>query len=196
MPVTNEQLSSMVEEYCSHRPDWERQIAFYTNIEDFAELLDKAGRAVEENERKCKHQRRQQRDDLLACSERLLARQSEFEQAENFEQIHQLVIACTRDIFKAAWLYWYDTALRISVNRKIYPEKVYLQAGAKKGGLALLGRDAVAQYRCRNTGIIALPKKCFPEPLQCLEPYQIEDFLCGYAEDLVRWSQESSATLC
>ncbi len=88
MPVTNEQLSSMVEEYCSHRPDWERQIAFYTNIEDFAELLDKAGRAVEENERKCKHQRRQQRDDLLACSERLLARQSEFEQAENFEQIH------------------------------------------------------------------------------------------------------------
>lgn len=65
----------------------------------------------------------------------------------------------------------------------IYPSKVYLHRGTREGCKALkeaLSEDLGRNLNCRSE---TLERKYFPEPIQELEPYEIEDFLCFYKDD-------------
>jgi hypothetical protein len=66
----------------------------------------------------------------------------------------------------------YDTSLRLGAYLKLWPEVVYLHAGTRKGCKAL----GVATKGGR------VEMKRLPTPVQPLEPYQAEDFLCIFKD--------------
>jgi hypothetical protein len=71
-------------------------------------------------------------------------------------------------------LYIYDTCLRIGAYLKLMPKFVYLHSGALIGARALL-----AAVKCKKLRV-----SDFPKELQILKPYEIEDFLCIYKNEL------------
>lgn len=71
-------------------------------------------------------------------------------------------------------LYCYDIALRIGPYIRIYPEGVYLHRGARDGAKAL------GYHTDRNV----LQMAELSDSVQALEPYEIEDLLCIYKNQL------------
>ena len=79
-----------------------------------------------------------------------------------------------RDVAGIGALYRYDTAFRIGAYRGLFPTRVYLHAGTRKGARAL-GLD----YRKD-----ALEMSEIPAALRTRKPYEIEDILCIYKTGL------------
>ncbi|MFD5021070.1 hypothetical protein ACFWMP_19365 [Paenibacillus sp. NPDC058367] len=78
----------------------------------------------------------------------------------------------------------YDVSLRVAVSRGVFPEVVYLHAGALKGAKQLLADDFKGKknkYK-DNRDHIYIHHHCFPLEVQKLEAFQIEDFLCNYKD--------------
>ena len=68
----------------------------------------------------------------------------------------------------------YDTSLRIGAHRGLWPRWVYLHTGTRTGAKAL------------NLDIsgVSLEVSDLPGPLRRLQPYEVEDFLCIYKQNL------------
>jgi hypothetical protein len=93
-----------------------------------------------------------------------------------FDELHEAVGQC-RDIRMFGELTQYDVATRVGAYLNLWPEKVYLHAGTRKGaralGLAVRGRAALEMSE-------------LPQELRLLEPWQVEDFLCLHKAELRR----------
>jgi hypothetical protein len=76
-------------------------------------------------------------------------------------------------------LYVYDTSLRIGAYMGIWPQKVYLHAGTRKGAKAL-GFPSTA----RSIDPLAMPIE-----MSQLEPREMEDFLCIYKAHLAKLNE-------
>ncbi|MCU0321323.1 MAG: hypothetical protein MUE72_02840 [Chitinophagaceae bacterium] len=100
---------------------------------------------------------------------KLAIQEEEISNCKTFEQVFVIVEEVRKNTNGLGNLWSYDTALRISFNKHLYPKKVYIQAGVVKG-LKKLGM-AIPDSR-------SLEKNKFSSELQILEPYQIEGFLC------------------
>jgi hypothetical protein len=70
-------------------------------------------------------------------------------------------------------LYIYDTSLRIGAKLNLYPKKVYLHAGTRRGARAL-GLKADTSLNVPD----------LPSEFRCLLPYEIEDVLCIFKEGI------------
>jgi hypothetical protein len=92
---------------------------------------------------------------------------------KNFDSLHNLIKSIL-NIPGAAEMFWYDTAFRIGINLKIYPEKVYLHRGTRDGA-----KNLGLQF-----GRYALEISELPKELQRLKPHQIEDFFCVFKDSL------------
>ena len=94
---------------------------------------------------------------------------------KDFASLHEL-IKTKLNIPGAGEMYWYDTAFRIGISQGIYPDAVYLHRGTRIGaenlGIAK-GKDVLQMSE-------------LPPELQGLRPYEVEDFLCLYHEDLAK----------
>ena len=88
---------------------------------------------------------------------------------EDFDNLMAVVVSCAEK--GIGELTVYDTSFRIGVFLSIYPDKIYLHRGTTIGASLLLGKTAIRGKKC-------LEKAEFPQDLQSLEPYEIEDFLC------------------
>ncbi|HET8692515.1 MAG TPA: hypothetical protein VFM30_10330 [Steroidobacteraceae bacterium] len=75
----------------------------------------------------------------------------------------------------------YDAATRIGASLGVWPEQVYVHAGVRQGARAL-GLDANRR---------SLPVNAFPPELRRLDPWQIEDVLCIYKDQLPRMARQS-----
>jgi len=72
----------------------------------------------------------------------------------------------------------YDTAFRIGVFLGIYPKKIYLHRGTKIGAQNLFGKKKIR-------GRSYLEKHELPKELQCLQAWELENFLCDMNDELV-----------
>ena len=75
-------------------------------------------------------------------------------------------------------MYWYDTAFRIGISLGVYPDKVYLYAGTRKGAIAL-------GIYTRGKEVMTMSE--LPVELQKMKPCQVEDFLCMRKDELHRF---------
>jgi hypothetical protein len=109
-------------------------------------------------------------DNLLKCFSTLY-------QANTFEDIFEIIKS--EKIHGFGPLAIYDTSVRIGFSRKIYPNNVYLHAGAQKG-MSNLERKGFVPSRISERSTVPLNK--IPEELKLLNPIQIENFLCLYKD--------------
>lgn len=116
------------------------------------------------------HQRRVGHDVLIEASKTLLCLKQKIEACESFADLIELVEDATADIYRFGELAVYDTSLRLGAWLGLSPESVYFHAGTRKGARAL-GLDT-------SRGWLEMDE--LPQPLQLLEPREVEDFLCIY----------------
>ncbi len=127
---------------------------------------------------KYSHQRRIPDQVLEDYRKELLPLEREVRNCRNFDDIYKLFES--HQIRGIGDLAIYDVSLRVSQNYNIYPDKVYLHAGTRRGA--------------RNAGLITnrdRRNKLTPDEiarvlpwLRDVEPYLIEDFLCVYEDDI------------
>jgi len=104
----------------------------------------------------------------------LLEAVEELRKSRNFEELIKVVERKIGGIKGIGALTVYDTAHRIGAYLGVEPERVYLHAGTREGA-KVLG----LQWRERTIDLEELPK-----PLQQLRPYEVEDLLCLYRQEL------------
>lgn len=90
----------------------------------------------------------------------------------------------------------YDTAFLLCQYKQIDPDHVYLGIGSKTGAKHLFGEDNFKSVKHSYEGIIDyIPIEFFPEYLQKLGTYHIENFLCNYSTELKLYSNSSRSEL-
>jgi hypothetical protein len=140
----------------------------------FEEALKRAALGIDKRGKRLSHQRRLKGSVLRKTRNILLEAANELQRCRSFDQLHNLVKEHLKGIRGLAELYYYDTALRVGARLGRMPKRVYLHRGTRDGARAL-GLD----WRSDSLDPRALPKA-----LAVLEPYEIEDFLCIYKDQL------------
>ncbi|MHB1423861.1 MAG: hypothetical protein ACYC3I_11830 [Gemmataceae bacterium] len=120
-------------------------------------------------------------DAMRAAMAILPETEPRFRKCADFDAIQDLVRELLEDARPDTQglgvLYFYDVAFRISACRgdAYLPKKVYLHAGALEGAkMVLPGR------RLKAGDVLEVSE--FPDELQKLQPWAVEDFLCYYAK--------------
>ncbi|MBI5364697.1 MAG: hypothetical protein HZA53_16090 [Planctomycetes bacterium] len=121
------------------------------------------------------HQRRIPGASLAEAARRL--GRARLGKIRRFDVLHSLIAETCADLDRFGELTRYDVAFRIGAHLGIEPERVYLHAGTRKGAHAL----GLPHRRA------TLAVKDLPQDLQQLRPWQAEDFLCIYADELARF---------
>jgi hypothetical protein len=138
---------------------------------DLKGAIEKAAKSIDPtNDNKMfSHQRRVGKEKAKAGYEALKDREKELQLNQSFEEILAIADEVSKQIYRLGPLWSYDTALRIGFQKKVYPKNVYLQAGVKKGYKKIFNQNSNNRF---------VNKEIFPQELQILEPYEIENFLC------------------
>lgn len=165
------QLLRLVQHYQAH-VHLDQHLAFYQQLPTIEQSIDYAALAKLENGKRHPHQRRLPRQTLEEVKQQLLTKKQQVEAATSFEAILAIVRSCTVPRFGE--LACYDTALRLAVRLDKLPSHVYLHRGIRRGASAL-GLAVDREY---------IPLAELPQPLQTIQPYQVEDFLCIYKTHL------------
>lgn len=132
------------------------------------EAIEKAAKAVDpSNDKMFSHQRRVGAVKTAEGHKKL--KDKDFKACKTFEDIIAITDEVKNTTKGLGDLWSYDTALRIGFQKKVYPKKVYIQAGVKKGYKKILNQNPKNRFEEKNK---------FPKELQILEPYEIENFLC------------------
>jgi len=140
----------------------------------FEEALDRATLAKDECGKRFSHQRRLRGSLLRKARSILWDAAKELRRCESFDQLHNLIKEHLKRIRGLAELYYYDTALRIGARLGRMPKRVYLHRGTRDGA-----RNLGLDWRADS-----LDPRGLPKALAVLEPYEIEDFLCIYKDQL------------
>lgn len=98
----------------------------------------------------------------------------EIKACKSFDELLSLVEDHTSSIDRFGVLAVYDTSLRLGAYLGRWPEVVYLHAGTKKGCKALGVATKGGRVEMEN----------LPKPIRVLEPYQAEDFLCIFKDEV------------
>jgi len=132
------------------------------------------------------HHFRRQNEHLKAGAARLIASLDELRSVTNFAKLHAL---CERRLGLSLQglgpLYVYDTALNIGARLGHMPKAVYLHAGTAEGAAAL-----------GLQGDKTLLMSELPREFQTLEPYEVEDVLCIYKNQLRDQSKPPPEKAC
>lgn len=107
---------------------------------------------------------------LEQAGKQLQKHADEIDACDSFDELLNLVEDRTSGIDRFGVLAVYDTSLRLGAYLNKWPEFVYLHAGTKAGCKAL-------KVPTRG-GKVEMER--LPKPIQSLEPYQAEDFLCVF----------------
>lgn len=168
-------LALLVREYRdNHKLRLDRLLAFYRNQNSLEDAINTAGLAMDYDCRKHSHQWRIPKGVLEDTKNILLRNRNRIARCRTFDGLIALVKGKTGGVSNFGELCVYDAALRIGSYIGVYPREVYLHAGTKKGCRAL---DLNWQGR-------TLATKQLPRTIQALRPWEIEDFLCIYKEQI------------
>lgn len=167
-------LEMYVKEYIKNNKNNEKSLnnylEKYSSLNNIEDAIKYGATARLSNENKHSHQRRLKVEILEQVRDKLLEEVEKIKKCTSFEELIEIVEECKESGFGELAIY--DTALRIGSNINIYPEKVYLHAGTKKGAkeLGLKISNKVIEF------------SDLPEELKGLKPYEVEDFLCIYKD--------------
>lgn len=164
-------LEMYVKEYIkNNKKSLNNYLEKYSSLNNIEEAIKYGATARLSNENKHSHQRRLKVEILEQVRDKLLEEVEKIKKCTSFEELIEIVEECKESGFGELAIY--DTALRIGSNINIYPEKVYLHAGTKKGAkeLGLKISNKVIEF------------SDLPEELKGLKPYEVEDFLCIYKD--------------
>jgi hypothetical protein len=151
-------------------PRTDGEIEYYRNRPDLRSALISAAKAFNQDEKKHGHQWRIRKSAIDQVQIILLDSFDQIEQTKDFEELISLLEWLLGGVSGIGELYIYDTALRIGAKLGFMPDKVYLHASTRKGAAAL----------GLSSRVRALDLSMFPDELQVLLPYQLEDVLCIY----------------
>jgi|SRR6218665_8795 len=126
--------------------------------------------------RKHPHQYRLERRHLSSFADNLVLHDQEIKDAKSFDDLFKIVESLKT--FGIGPLAIYDTAVRIGAYLDLFPEKVYLHAGAKVGAEGLLG-----PLKSNTLLKWDLPDTFAQSDLTC---YELEDILCIFKAIFVR----------
>ncbi len=157
-----------------NKPRLDALLNGFRNFKTLEETIRIAALGIDANGKRHGHQRRLSKSVLERAAAKLRRAIDEIASSHSFDDLLDTVQRSTKTLKGFGELARYDTALRIGAHMGIYPTKVYLHAGTRKGARALGFR-----LRSRDLEIAELPM-----PLQNLPAHEIENFLCIYKEDL------------
>ncbi|MGO9930423.1 MAG: hypothetical protein ACLPV8_01190 [Steroidobacteraceae bacterium] len=139
-----------------------------------SDAIDAAALSLMPSGRRFPHQRRISRTVLEESRRALIANMASLAAAVSFEALHAEIKRIVGSIHGIGELYIYDTAVRIGAKRGLPPDRVYLHAGVRVG-VRNLGLDPTLD---------SVDVKDMPQALHRLAPYEIEDVLCIYKDQL------------
>jgi hypothetical protein len=108
---------------------------------------------------------------LRQSAAQLKKRTPNIRKASSFSHLFLISESIRADLKGLGELWSYDTALRMAFNRgKIfYPQAIFVQRAIVKGIKKIFTKMPLRQP--------TLPLKIFPKEVQCLKPFEIENFL-------------------
>jgi hypothetical protein len=168
-----ERIISRYKMYGQREPD--QHLAFCVGQESLKDAIQVAAKAVDGNNKTHFHQRRVGRSELNNWAEKLGTFEEIFEKSTTFDEVFATVDkANTENIGE---LTVFDTAFRIGNFLKLFPEKIYLHSGTRKGAEQLLGD---------LEGKKSLLLEDFPAPFQeaAITPTDIEEILYIYRDEI------------
>lgn len=166
--------ADIVDSFCeNYRGKLEDELNWFRDANDLHLAIMKASESVVPNVKgqlkRHSHQRRLKKGVIESATSALLGKAHRFERAKAFNDIFVSVKGAIGGQPGVGPLYVYDVALRIGAHLDIYPDKVYLHAGALKGAIRIFPRDNLGR---------TLHKDAFPKEYQGLTSYEIENLLC------------------
>lgn len=145
---------------------------YYRNLEDIEDVIKKATFAICSNGKKHAHQRRLKKKVMSEVKDNLLKKIELLLMCKDFDDLMNIVTESSVKGFGELAIY--DTSLRVSAYLNILPQKIYLHSGTLRGA-KLLGLKTTKDY---------LSLEEVPEEFRKLAPYEIEDILCIYKDEL------------
>jgi hypothetical protein len=163
----------LVEEYI-HSKDVCRdgEMTWYRRMPSLGEAIRRAALCETSEGKRHPHQRRIPEETLREATRRLAG--VRMDRLVDFEELHGLVTRTCQGVRMFGELTRYDVAFRIGLNLRKLPRLVYLHAGTRAGARAL-GLPSNREF---------LEMQPLPVELRKLEPWQVEDFLCIYKDQL------------
>ncbi|MCB0164248.1 MAG: hypothetical protein KDI79_08490 [Anaerolineae bacterium] len=171
LTVNNAALKRLVKVYI-----WQRRTNsqvwddYFRNLPDLQSAIRRAALALGPDNKVHPHQQLIKKTVRQQVADCLVKKEATLRICKDFEEIMAIVTRCGKHGFGKLAIY--DTAQRIGERLGISPERVYLHRGTKTGAKNL-GLDTSRGY---------LLKDELPEPLQELEPDEIESFLCIFKD--------------
>lgn len=105
----------------------------------------------------------------------LIPKKERINAIKDFDYLISLITTEGEKIFGVGEMLIYDTAFRIGKWKKIYPQKIYLHAGTRKGVERLMNKRKKDAY---------ISKDSLPPPFNTciLACWQLENFFCIYKD--------------
>lgn len=171
--VTSKKLRDIVSGYKRYRRlDINRYLRHYRRLTSLVKAIEDSALAIAPSGKRHPHQRRLKRRVLVQVKRKLLKRQKAIKACTNFDRLIKLVGRAGGKGFGKLAIY--DTALRIGSALNLLPSKMYLHAGTRQGA-RVLGLDISKGW----IRVVDLPR-----PLRKLKPFELEDLLCIYKDNL------------
>ncbi len=188
-------LAELVERYnrnIRRNEDWQLS-DFRNRYKPLEELIEDAVWGYLPDRTRDKHERRILKTALNQMVSRLLEpiMLEEIKRSKSFDEVFTIIYELKVPNFDSLCVY--DTAHRLGAYFNLYPEVVYLHCGALEGAENLFGGTEfkrLAKYFCNDPNYPYLNKEQFPEELQELEPYHIENFLCHFKDELLQLAKK------
>jgi len=169
-------MNNLIEEYNNSGRIFMNELKeFYFTCSDLNEAIKRAALGQNHKNVMDEHQWHIGYTTAKIALEELMKYHRMLRSTKHFSELFKITEKVRAKTYGIGDLWSYDTALRIGFKLKIYPDKVYLQRGAREGARKLFNRKRILGR--------ALDKSVFTENFQELEElqcYEIENFLCCY----------------
>jgi hypothetical protein len=156
------------------RPRARAEIDWFAGQPSLEVAIEKAALAVNSRGKRYSHQRRLKKVALKQALGALLDESEAIKQARDFHHLFELIEGAVKEIPGIGELYVYDTAFRMGANLNLFPARIYLHAGTRRGARAL-GLDGIGA---------TLKVSALPKAFRILEPHELEDVLCIFKDKL------------
>lgn len=172
----------IVQDYIDrYRRRAKKELKFYARQPDLASAVRLAALAITRRGRRHPHQYRIPGDYLEHFRKGIWRRREAVRSCTKFPALMKVCEDAAAQIWKQAGLAVYDAAHRIGAYCRVEPDRVYLHAGTRVGARALGFKGNISYIFRRD----------LPKAFGRLRPYEIEDCLCIYKDELKLLAQTS-----
>jgi hypothetical protein len=164
-----------VQDYIDTRRDnAKEELSYFSGQPNLPSAIRVAALAINEEGKRHSHQRRIPAGTLEHFRRELSRKREALCSCKTFGELMQISEKVAAGLWKNAKLTVYDTTHRIGTYLGVEPDRVYLHAGTMEGAKAL-GFKGHRSF---------LMRRQLPKEFQRLKPYEIEDCLCIYKDEL------------